>query len=411
MTSSKSSSRDYLHDPNISLGEKLRRRYKEKSSRMGPNTDPVSLNRWGPWVLLFLLCGAGGWGTVVAMPVLYAGGWEGWLGVGRVWVGVMVVEAALNWCLCRWVSSGYRPHVHGARPAHFHQPGNEASDSSDLAHAGRGTEDSQSLSCPEKRGPENSGVCDNSNSGTHTSSRKEGGVGDGGVPSRSPAKARAHDGYSYTMWVAVALPTANGHVERRPFSYWSWVKCLMCHRERPPRCHHCTLCGVCVLKRDHHCYLTGACVGVNNHRFFLVFLFWGVLLTAFGTAHMLPYTFLHVVPHYNVSVLDFIPPVALLRGLLGYVHLVIPVLSLLFWLLLFFLVFASGMLVHFAFQLGTGRTSFERDHGIKVTDTRPLSGKLRSVFGDHWWLNFVLPTYPWFKPEEDAVLWPDIKPC
>ncbi|KAL8589224.1 hypothetical protein ACOMHN_017026 [Nucella lapillus] len=212
------------------------------------------------------------------------------------------------------------------------------------------------------------------------------------------------------MFVAVALPTADGHVERKSYPYWSWVKCLMCQKERPPRCHHCTLCGMCVLKRDHHCYMTGACIGVNNQRFFLVFLVWGLLLTVFGTVHMLPYTFYHVVPEYNISYFDFLPPVSLVRGLLGYVSPVIALLALLFWMLLFFVVVVTVMLGNFIRMFLAGNTSFERDNGIKVTNTRSPSGKLRAVFGDYWWVNFLVPTYPWIGPQEDVVFWPRIKP-
>ncbi|KAL8589223.1 hypothetical protein ACOMHN_017025 [Nucella lapillus] len=110
--------KDYVHDPNLSLKKKLQRRLKEKRSKPGKhlNADPVFLNRWGSWVLLFLLCGVGGWGTAVAMPVLW---WEGWLVVGRGLVVVMVVEAAVNWSLTRWVGSEYRPDLHGTKPASF----------------------------------------------------------------------------------------------------------------------------------------------------------------------------------------------------------------------------------------------------------------------------------------------------
>nr|KAG5690892.1 hypothetical protein BaRGS_028924 [Batillaria attramentaria] len=211
------------------------------------------------------------------------------------------------------------------------------------------------------------------------------------------------------MLVATSLPKEDGHVERKSVPYWSWVKCVICQRLRPPRCHHCVLCKCCILKRDHHCYLTGACIGLNNQRHFIVFLVYAVVGCVFGTAHMLPYTFLHVVPEYQISYFDFLPPVSLVRGLLGYISLVVVVLCLEFWLLLLFTMFTVFMLVGFLFLLYTGQTTFERDSRIKLTDTRSLHGRLRSVFGDPWWLNFLVPVV-WAKPVEDAVLWPDIKP-
>jgi hypothetical protein len=32
--------------------------------------------------------------------------------------------------------------------------------------------------------------------------------------------------------------------------------CKKCSAEKPPRCHHCSQCGCCVLKFDHHCVST-----------------------------------------------------------------------------------------------------------------------------------------------------------
>ncbi|EGF99808.1 uncharacterized protein MELLADRAFT_94100 [Melampsora larici-populina 98AG31] len=56
------------------------------------------------------------------------------------------------------------------------------------------------------------------------------------------------------------------------------TKCLMTHPElsipplKPPRAHHCRICGVCWLKYDHHCPWINQCVGLHNERYFLLFL-------------------------------------------------------------------------------------------------------------------------------------------
>lgn len=36
-----------------------------------------------------------------------------------------------------------------------------------------------------------------------------------------------------------------------------WKYCSVCESITPPRAWHCTICHVCILKRDHHCMFTG----------------------------------------------------------------------------------------------------------------------------------------------------------
>ncbi|KAH9814410.1 DHHC palmitoyltransferase-domain-containing protein [Melampsora americana] len=56
------------------------------------------------------------------------------------------------------------------------------------------------------------------------------------------------------------------------------TKCLIIHPElsipplKPPRAHHCRICGVCWLKYDHHCPWINQCVGLHNERYFFLFL-------------------------------------------------------------------------------------------------------------------------------------------
>mmetsp|Transcript_9379 Transcript_9379/g.24260 ORF Transcript_9379/g.24260 Transcript_9379/m.24260 type:complete len:301 (+) Transcript_9379:131-1033(+) len=63
---------------------------------------------------------------------------------------------------------------------------------------------------------------------------------------------------------------------RRPTT-WSpgevtW--CPECSQERPERAHHCSQCGLCVLRMDHHCPWVGSCIGWRNHKHFLLLNWW-----------------------------------------------------------------------------------------------------------------------------------------
>jgi len=48
-------------------------------------------------------------------------------------------------------------------------------------------------------------------------------------------------------------------------------------RFKPDRCHHCRLCGMCILKMDHHCPWIYNCVGYANYKFFFLLLCYSVV--------------------------------------------------------------------------------------------------------------------------------------
>jgi len=53
--------------------------------------------------------------------------------------------------------------------------------------------------------------------------------------------------------------------------------CARCRRGKPPRSHHCSALGDCVLRMDHFCPWVNNCVGLLNHKYFILFLFYTTL--------------------------------------------------------------------------------------------------------------------------------------
>ena len=50
---------------------------------------------------------------------------------------------------------------------------------------------------------------------------------------------------------------------------------------KPPRTHHCSTCGRCVIRMDHHCHWVANCVGMHNMKMFLLFVFYTAAVCVF----------------------------------------------------------------------------------------------------------------------------------
>lgn len=57
--------------------------------------------------------------------------------------------------------------------------------------------------------------------------------------------------------------------------------CAVCESHKPPRTHHCSQCGVCVMRMDHHCVWLNNCVGRANHKHFILFVAYTLIALAY----------------------------------------------------------------------------------------------------------------------------------
>lgn len=91
--------------------------------------------------------------------------------------------------------------------------------------------------------------------------------------------------------------------------------CNKCNHFKPPRCHHCSVCGRCILKMDHHCVWVVNCVGARNYKSFLLFLLYTFSETALVTLALLP----HFIAFFSDVEQDSGSPGKLAATFLGFV--------------------------------------------------------------------------------------------
>ena len=57
--------------------------------------------------------------------------------------------------------------------------------------------------------------------------------------------------------------------------------CITCNIIRPSKTSHCVICDNCILDFDHHCFYISNCIGIRNRKYFVLFLFYGFILSIF----------------------------------------------------------------------------------------------------------------------------------
>ncbi|XP_038689291.1 probable protein S-acyltransferase 15 [Tripterygium wilfordii] len=68
-------------------------------------------------------------------------------------------------------------------------------------------------------------------------------------------------------------------------------QCDKCHAFKPPRAHHCRVCGRCVLRMDHHCIWINNCVGFWNYKAFFTLVLYATIGSIYSTVMLISCAF------------------------------------------------------------------------------------------------------------------------
>lgn len=74
-------------------------------------------------------------------------------------------------------------------------------------------------------------------------------------------------------------------LNRYPYDYTLYhphMPCRTCHRPKPARSKHCSICKTCIERQDHHCIWINNCVGLHNYHYFIALLAATSALLAYG---------------------------------------------------------------------------------------------------------------------------------
>ena len=102
-------------------------------------------------------------------------------------------------------------------------------------------------------------------------------------------------------------------------------------------------------------------------------------------------------------------PATVIRCFCGWISGLDTLMMALFYSLVWFCVTSIGFCVEQFKVIRKGVTTFEEDNNIKVTNINSLEDNLRGVFGDKWWLNFLVPLHVIYPPSDDGIVWTNVK--
>ncbi|KAL1117242.1 hypothetical protein AAG570_004568 [Ranatra chinensis] len=172
----------------------------------------------------------------------------------------------------------------------------------------------------------------------------------------------------------------------------TWHFCDSCQCFVPPRSWHCSTCSTCILKRDHHCNFTACCIGHRNHRYFIMFLFYFALSTAYSTFFNLYYLWSTFSYWSTINMLKLLFPFAIL--VTGMDNTMEQVYRLLSVLVIVGLISSGCLLYYQTCNLLRGRVMYEKVKNLNVYNDDDLKMNLAMVLGENWYLALICPFVP-----------------
>uniref|UniRef100_A0A0N5BK73 Palmitoyltransferase n=1 Tax=Strongyloides papillosus TaxID=174720 RepID=A0A0N5BK73_STREA len=187
----------------------------------------------------------------------------------------------------------------------------------------------------------------------------------------------------------------NSTVKRKEMEF-----CDKCNVEKFSRSQHCPICDVCILRKDHHCFFLGGCVGISNQRYFFLTSLWLVI----GSTYALSYFYV-IYENFFHEIVE----VKIIHMLCPIIFIISSILNAKNNLSNYLMIFICYLHI-FAFFIGTvfgcrniyhilkGKTSYDRylveNKKIDVKpDGKTMMERLRFTFGNHWYINLILPNY------------------
>jgi hypothetical protein len=164
-----------------------------------------------------------------------------------------------------------------------------------------------------------------------------------------------------------------------------WRYCRKCCQMKPDRSHHCSVCGVCILRMDHHCVFVATCVGFLNHKFFLLFVVYAFFGCTFVAVVGFP-AFIHAIGEGRGDAPVEISPVSSAVLVVGYI------------LMAAFSLALSVFVMFHAYLVARGRSTIELYDVIDPVRAARIARydlgmreNMRLVFGNSKW-HWPLPT-------------------